>query len=127
MRVFSETLDSSGVNASITSVDDDKKLGLVANISSNEDDDTINQILGDFTIPWQRESNQFLLKFCLCILNGFETLIMEFKKHVLIIGSGPNAVKAAELETAFDAIVVINNAWRVRPDWSHLILSLIHI
>ena len=46
---------------------------------------------------------------------------MEFKKHVLIIGSGPNAVKAAELETAFDAIVVINNAWRVRPDWSHLI------
>ena len=46
---------------------------------------------------------------------------MEFEKHVLIIGSGPNAVKAAELETAFDAIVVINNAWRVRPDWSHLI------
>ena len=57
MRVFSETLDSSGVNASITSVDDDKKLGLVANISSNEDDETINQILGDFTIPWQRASN----------------------------------------------------------------------
>ena len=38
---------------------------------------------------------------------------MEFEKHVLIIGSGPNAVKAAELGTAFDAIVVINNAWRV--------------
>ena len=46
---------------------------------------------------------------------------MEFEKHVLIIGSGPNAVEAAELETAFDAIVVINNAWLVRPDWSHLI------
>ena len=46
---------------------------------------------------------------------------MEFKKHVLIIGSGPNAVKAAKLETAFDAIVAINNAWRVRLDWSHLI------
>ena len=46
---------------------------------------------------------------------------MELKKHVLIIGSGPNAEEAAELETAFDAIVVINNAWRVRPDWSHLI------
>ena len=46
---------------------------------------------------------------------------MEFEKHVLIIGSGPDAVKAAELETAFDAIVVINNAWRVRPDWSYLI------
>ena len=38
---------------------------------------------------------------------------MEFKKHVLIIGSGPNAVKAVELETAFD-IVAINNALRVR-------------
>jgi acyl-CoA synthetase (AMP-forming)/AMP-acid ligase II len=57
MRVFSETLDSSSINASITSVDDDKKLGLVANISSNEDDDSINQVLGDFTIPWQRVSN----------------------------------------------------------------------
>jgi hypothetical protein len=50
-------LDSSSINASITSVDDDKKLGLVANISSNEDDDSINQVLGDFTIPWQRVSN----------------------------------------------------------------------
>ena len=46
---------------------------------------------------------------------------MDFKKNVLIIGSGPNAVKAADLETAYDAIVVINNAWRVRPDWTHLI------
>ena len=46
---------------------------------------------------------------------------MEFEKHVLIIGSGPNAVSAVELKTAFDAIVVINNAWRVRPDWTHLI------
>ena len=35
---------------------------------------------------------------------------MKFEKHVLIIGSGPNAVKAAELEGAFDAIVAINNA-----------------
>jgi hypothetical protein len=46
---------------------------------------------------------------------------MEFEKHVLIIGSGPNAVSAVELKTDFDAIVVINNAWRVRPDWTHLI------
>ena len=57
MRVFSETLDSAGISASITSVDDNKKLALIANISSNEDDDTINQVLGDFTIPWQRASN----------------------------------------------------------------------
>ena len=46
---------------------------------------------------------------------------MEFQKHVLIIGSGPNALKATELETAFDAIVVINNAWQIRPDWTHLV------
>jgi len=57
VRVFSETLTSSGINASITSVDDDKKRGLIANISSNEDDTAINQVLGDFTIPWQRASN----------------------------------------------------------------------
>ena len=57
----------------------------------------------------------------ICILTGFKTFVMEFEKHVLIIGSGPNAVNAAELEIAFDAIVVINNAWRVRRDWSHLI------
>ena len=46
---------------------------------------------------------------------------MDCTKHVLIIGSGPNAVKASELETSFDAIVAINNAWRIRSDWTHLI------
>ena len=58
MRVIAETLESTNVNASITSVDDDKKLGLIANISSNEDDDTINQALGGFTVLWQRTSNK---------------------------------------------------------------------
>ena len=52
---------------------------------------------------------------------GFEILKMDCTKHVLIIGSGPNAVKASELETSFDAIVVINNAWRIRSDWTHII------
>lgn len=46
---------------------------------------------------------------------------MDCTKHVLIVGSGPNAVKASELETSFDAIVVINNAWRIRSDWTHII------
>ena len=46
---------------------------------------------------------------------------MDYTKHVLIIGSGPNAIKASELETSFDAIVVINNAWRIRSDWTHII------
>ena len=52
---------------------------------------------------------------------GFEILKMDCTKHVLVIGSGPNAVQASELETSFDAIVVINNAWRIRSDWTHLI------
>lgn len=40
--------------------------------------------------------------------------------HVLILGSGPNAVEAAEWDLGgFDAIVAINNAWAVRPDWTH--------
>ncbi|WP_116132641.1 hypothetical protein [Tropicimonas sp. IMCC34043] len=41
---------------------------------------------------------------------------------VLILGSGPDAVAArAWPAAAFDARVAINNAWRVRPDWTHLI------
>lgn len=41
---------------------------------------------------------------------------------VLIIGSGPNAVQATEWTKAdWDHVVVINNAWQVRPDWDVLI------
>ncbi|OSP54540.1 hypothetical protein [Pseudoruegeria sp. SK021] len=41
---------------------------------------------------------------------------------VLVIGSGPNAPESRNWDAAqFDAIVVINNAWQVRPDWTHLI------
>jgi len=41
---------------------------------------------------------------------------------VLILGSGPTAMEAAGWpRAAFDEIVVINNAWRVRDDWSFLI------
>lgn len=41
---------------------------------------------------------------------------------VLMLGSGPNAVQAREMpRRAFDAIVTINNAWRVRPDWDYLV------
>ncbi|WP_296426109.1 hypothetical protein [Yoonia sp.] len=37
---------------------------------------------------------------------------------VLIIGSGPNAIRATAWDRAhFTHIVAINNAWRVRPDW----------
>lgn len=41
---------------------------------------------------------------------------------VLILGSGPNAPLAAGFSADhFGAIVAINNAWRVRPDWTHAI------
>ncbi|KUP91864.1 hypothetical protein [Tritonibacter horizontis] len=41
---------------------------------------------------------------------------------VLILGSAPYAVAAADWDRgAFDYIVAINNAWRIRPDWSHMI------
>jgi hypothetical protein len=37
---------------------------------------------------------------------------------VLILGSGPNAMDAADWpRDPFDSIVAINNAWQVRPDW----------
>lgn len=41
---------------------------------------------------------------------------------VLILGSGPNAVACQSWPTLpYDALVVINNAWRVRPDWTHAV------
>lgn len=41
---------------------------------------------------------------------------------VLILGSGPNSIAARRFAPdIFDARVAINNAWRVRPDWTHLI------
>lgn len=41
---------------------------------------------------------------------------------VLILGSAPNAVEAKPWRKSwFDRLVVINNAWRVRSDWDHLI------
>ena len=42
--------------------------------------------------------------------------------RILILGSGPDAPQAANWNRSiFEHIVVINNAWRVRSDWSHLI------
>ena len=39
---------------------------------------------------------------------------------VLMLGSGPNATEAAGWQRApFDAILAINNAHAVRPDWTH--------
>ncbi len=41
---------------------------------------------------------------------------------ILILGSGPGVTLAAQWPRAwFDTIVVMNNAWRVRPDWDALV------
>lgn len=41
---------------------------------------------------------------------------------VLVLGSGPNALDSQAWPRApFTDIVTINNAWRVRPDWTHLL------
>lgn len=41
---------------------------------------------------------------------------------IVILGSGPNVVAAREWPKAwFDRIVVMNNAWQVRPDWDVLV------
>lgn len=41
---------------------------------------------------------------------------------VLILGSGPNVIASQDWPADwFDHIVVMNNAWRVRPDWNALV------
>ncbi|MGJ8609666.1 MAG: hypothetical protein ACSHWY_01135 [Octadecabacter sp.] len=42
--------------------------------------------------------------------------------NVLILGSGPNVTAARDWHRKpFDAVVAINNAWRVRDDWDYLV------
>jgi hypothetical protein len=41
---------------------------------------------------------------------------------VLMLGSAPDALLARDWDRgSFDHILAINNAWRIRPDWSHWI------
>lgn len=41
---------------------------------------------------------------------------------VLILGSAPDVVRARNLDlSAFSAIVSLNNAWQIRPDWTHCV------
>jgi hypothetical protein len=41
---------------------------------------------------------------------------------ILILGSGPDALRARDMPRgAFDVILAINNAWRIREDWDELI------
>lgn len=42
--------------------------------------------------------------------------------HILIVGSAPSAPEVASWDVSgFDAVVVINNAWRAVPQWTHFI------
>lgn len=53
-RIYNEALAKAGVNARVSSVSDDKKRGLVAQLSaSGEDDAAITAVLGGFTRPWE--------------------------------------------------------------------------
>jgi len=46
----------------------------------------------------------------------------HMSRRVLIVGSGPNATDCRGWDlSGFIAVVAINNAWQLRPDWTHLI------
>jgi hypothetical protein len=49
-------------------------------------------------------------------------MLEEHRPSVGILGSGPNVMAARDWpEHPFDKLVVINNAWQVRPDWDDLV------
>lgn len=55
-RIFNEALKKSGIDATVVSVFEDKKLGLVAEVQKNNEsisDDMVNGVLGGFTPVWQ--------------------------------------------------------------------------
>ena len=53
-RVYDAALDEAGLSARIQTVVDDKKRGLVAQVSSDDSDDEISAVLGGFSRPWER-------------------------------------------------------------------------
>ena len=57
-RVYNEALESAGVESRVVDIIEDKKLGLVARLSSSSSsDEDIKSILGGYITPWQWESN----------------------------------------------------------------------
>ena len=52
-RVLNTTFSAEGIQASVVSVHDDKKRGLVATISGQVDKDTIQSVLGRFAVQWE--------------------------------------------------------------------------
>jgi acyl-CoA synthetase (AMP-forming)/AMP-acid ligase II len=54
-RVYNGALETAGVEARVVSVVDDKKRGLVAQLSASSDEDSvITDVLGSFIRPWER-------------------------------------------------------------------------
>ena len=53
-RIFDQALSKKNAIARVSGVKDDKKLGLVAQISGEASDALIKEALQDFTIPWER-------------------------------------------------------------------------
>ena len=53
-RIYNAALDKAGVPAQVTSVVEDKKLGLVAHVAKTGDasDEQVNGVIGAFTRPW---------------------------------------------------------------------------
>jgi len=54
-RVYNGALEKAGLETRVVSVVDDKKRGLVAQLSaSSEDDSVVTEVLGSFIRPWER-------------------------------------------------------------------------
>jgi fatty-acyl-CoA synthase/long-chain acyl-CoA synthetase len=53
-RIYNAALADAGVDASVVSVRDDKKRGLVAQVSGGADDAAIGGVLGAFINQWER-------------------------------------------------------------------------
>jgi len=53
-RIFNQALSNKDTKARVLDVKDDKKLGLVAQVSGEASDASIDEVLQDFTIPWER-------------------------------------------------------------------------
>ena len=53
-RIFDQALSEKNATARVSGVKDDKKLGLVAQISGEASDALIKEVLQDYTIPWER-------------------------------------------------------------------------
>jgi fatty-acyl-CoA synthase/long-chain acyl-CoA synthetase len=53
-RVYNAALEEAGVSARVTSVVDDKKRGLVAQLTANSaTEEEVSQVLGSFVRPWE--------------------------------------------------------------------------